>query len=413
MKNSNTSFKIVDNGSITSPKGFLASGICTGVKENEQLDLALIYCKKKAVAAGVFTQNNAMAAPVIISKEILKRQSLKAIIINSGNANACTGKRGMEDAETIQKTTAAFLDIDSTEVAIASTGVIGVPLPMDNIIEGIPEAAKQLSKKGGKAAAQGIMTTDTINKEIAVEIELDGKIATIAGIAKGSGMIHPNMATMLGFITTDIVISPSYFQAILREITEGTFNMVTVDGDTSTNDSVIAMANGESGNREMNENHPQKDMFVQALQYVCEYLAKSIAKDGEGASKFIEVEAHGFITVSDARKAAKTIAGSNLVKTAIFGEDGNWGRMICSLGYSGVPFDMEGVKLNLSDGQEKNVKVLENGLPLEYDEELVTTILKNQSVRIIVEANNGSSSATAWGCDLTYDYIKINGSYRS
>ncbi len=405
--------KEIVNGTVTTPKGFVASGIHTGVKEEGQLDLVILFSEKEAAAAGVFTQNLAMAAPVIISKEMIKNHHLRGIIINSGNANACTGSRGMEDAKKIQEATAKALNIKKDDLALASTGVIGVPLPMDIILKGIPVAVEQLSKEGGKDAAEGIMTTDTINKEIAVEIEVDGKTVTLAGMAKGSGMIHPNMATMLGFITTDADVEAEYLQEILQEVTESTFNMITVDGDTSTNDTVFVLANGMAENMTINASHPDRKLFKMALKQVSEHLAKSIVRDGEGASKFIEAEAVGFPTLQDARIAARTVLSSNLVKTAIFGGDGNWGRMICSLGYSGAPFNMDTIALTLGNGTSETIKVLDKGLPLDYDEAAVEKLFEDKYIRIIIEANNGPASAKGWGCDLTYDYVKINGSYRS
>ncbi|RQD69595.1 MAG: bifunctional glutamate N-acetyltransferase/amino-acid acetyltransferase ArgJ [Tindallia sp. MSAO_Bac2] len=413
MNKAHYSGKEIANGTVTSPKGFIASGVHTGVKEDNQLDLAILFSKTEAIAAGVFTQNQAMAAPVIISKDVIKNHRLRGVVINSGNANACTGSRGMEDAKAIQAKAAELLNISPDELALASTGVIGLPLPLDNILSGIPEAVSKLSENGGKDAAKGIMTTDTINKEIAVEVEIDNKIVTVAGMAKGSGMIHPNMATMLGFITTDAAVKPEYLQNALQEVTDSTFNMITVDGDTSTNDTVIVLANGKAENHRIDKDHPERDKFFEALQQVSEYLAKSIVRDGEGASKFIEAEARGFKTLSDARKAARTVLSSNLVKTAIFGGDGNWGRMICSLGYSGAPFNMETVELTLGNGQGEMMKVLENGLPLDYDESFVEKILEDNHISIIIEANVGAVSAKGWGCDLTYEYVKINGSYRS
>lgn len=401
------------NGTITAPKGFVASAVNTGVKEDGQLDLSIILSEKQAKAAGVFTQNIAMAAPVILSKEVIKNHRLRGIVVNSGNANACTGSRGMEDARKIQETAAKSLGIAAEELAVASTGVIGIPLPMQHILKGIPEAVDKLGKEGGKEAAEGIKTTDTTNKEIAVEIGIDDKIVRIAGMAKGSGMIHPNMATMLGFITTDADVESQFLQKTLEEVTESTFNMISVDGDTSTNDSVFLLANGMANNQEIHELHPDKEIFKLALQQVSEYLAKSIVRDGEGASKFIEAEASGFPTVKDARKAARTVLSSNLVKTAIFGGDGNWGRMICSLGYSGAAFSMDKIALTLGNGSGERIKVLEKGLPLEYDEVSVENLLDDKNIYILIEANNGPASAKSWGCDLTYDYVKINGSYRS
>ncbi len=405
-------YTLIPGGNATSPTGFKAGSVHSGVKSSKD-DLVILYSEYPTVATAVFTQNLAAAAPVQISREVFQQQDVRAVLVNSGNANACTGHKGLEDAHLTQQKAAEALNLKPHQVALASTGVIGLPLPMDKLLAGIPMAAEALSIEGGAKAAEGIMTTDTNPKVMAVATSINGKIVTIGGMAKGSGMINPNMATMLGFVTTDAAVDPAYLKKTFKEIVADTYNMITVDGDTSTNDTVILLAGGSAGNEIIDENHPEEAKFREALMAVNQHLAVSIVKDGEGATKLIEAVTEGFATKADARMAAKAVLNSNLVKTAIFGEDGNWGRMICSLGYSGAAFDLNQVALSLGNGQDQWVQVLEKGLPLDYDEDKVAEVLKDKLIKIHITAAAGEASARGWGCDFSYDYVKINGSYRS
>ncbi len=403
--------KIIDKGSITSPKGFKASGLHVGIKKAKK-DMALIASDVLAAGAAVFTQNKACAAPITLCKENIADGKVQAFIINSGNANACTGQKGYEDAKTMAKETADQLNIDAENILVASTGVIGVPLPMETISSGIKKVAENLGYEGGTAAAEAILTTDTGIKSIAVSVNIGGKDVVVAGIAKGSGMIEPNMATMLSFITTDAKVEEKFLQDLLNDVTDKTYNMITVDGDTSTNDMVGVMANGMAGNKIIDENHPEVTKFTEAFYYVNEYLAKSIVVDGEGATKFIEVEVVNAKTQIDARKVAKSILNSNLVKTAFFGEDANWGRIICSIGYSEAEFDIDEIEVFL--GKEGDmVKIIQDGGGTGFDESYIDKILKEKDLKIIVDLKSGNEIAKGWGCDLSYDYVKINGSYRS
>lgn len=401
--------KIIDNN-ICAPKGFLATGIHVGIRKNsEKADLALIMSKKPAAAAGVFTINKVKAAPVLLSQKNIKKGLLQALIINSGNANACTGKLGMQHAKKMVTTTAKTLNIKSTEVAVASTGVIGVPLPIEKIIANIPHAAQQINANGGDLAARAIMTTDTFAKSIAVEFEINGKPVRIGGIAKGSGMIHPNMATMLGFITSDVAISHTALKQALIFANQDSFNMISVDGDTSTNDMVIALANGAAQNELIDsKDHPNWPIFFNALTFICTYLAKEIAKDGEGATKLMEVQISGAANKKQAQLAARTICCSPLVKTAVFGEDANWGRIACAAGYSGAKINPEQLQIKLGP-----LLLFNKGIPEIFDEAEARKLLQEKNIIIQLDLGVGAATATAWGCDLTYDYIKINASYRS
>lgn len=403
-------FQIFD-GDVTSPKGFLASGIHCGIKKYKR-DMALILSDVVGVGAAVFTTNKACAAPVVVSKENLKSGIMQGIIINSGNANACTGIKGLNDAKEMVVNAAEALNLPMESILVSSTGVIGVPLPMDKINQGINMAIKELSYDGGKEAAEAIMTTDTRMKNISVVFEIDGKEVTLGGIAKGSGMIHPNMATMLSFITSDINIEGEFLQKVLTDTADNTYNMISVDGDTSTNDMVAVMANGLAENSIMNENHPQVDIFLEAFYYINEYLAKTIVRDGEGATKFLEVEATGFLNDREAKKVVKAVLNSPLVKTAFFGEDGNWGRIVCSVGYSGAEMYIEKLEVTLKS-QWGAIKIVENGQGANYLEEEMSMLLKHQDITILINGNSGNGVAKGWGCDLSYDYVKINGSYRS
>lgn len=403
-------FKIFD-GDVTSPRGFKASGLHVGLKRYKK-DMALIVSDVLAKGAGVFTTNKACAAPILLCKGNITDAQIQAIIINSGNANACTGQKGYEDALAMAETTANELNISSENVLVASTGVIGVLMPMEIILDGIKKVADDLSYAGGRAAAEAILTTDTCIKNIAVSVDIDGKEVTIGGIAKGAGMIEPNMATMLAFITTDVNIDEVFLQKLLNNVVDKTYNMITVDGDTSTNDMVSVMANGMAGNVIIDEKHPEVEKFVEAFYYVNEYLAKSIVRDGEGATKFIEVEVINAKSSMDAKKVVKSILNSNLVKTAFFGEDANWGRIICSIGYSEADFNIDEIEVFL--GKEGDmIKIIKDGKGTGFDEQYIEKILKEKDLKIIVDLKNGDEKARGWGCDLSYDYVKINGSYRS
>ena len=395
-------------GGITAPKGFKACGLTAGIKKNGKKDLALIYSEVVANSAGVFTTNKVKAAPLLITMENLEDGKAQAAIVNSGNANACTGKQGYLDAlETVQ-TTAEALGIKDKDVLVSSTGVIGVQLPVNKVIDAIPTAVKFLSIEGNKAAAEAIMTTDTFMKEVAVQFQIAEQTVSIGAMAKGSGMIHPNMATMLGFVTTDVNIEQQALQQALKYAVGKSFNMITVDGDTSTNDMVVAMANGLSENPEISLDSENYYLFREVLAFTCTYLAKEIARDGEGATKLLEVIVENAPTEEDARKAALAVAKSSLVKTAIFGEDANWGRIIAAVGYSGAEFQPDLVDIFL--GSEK---MAEKGCGLPFDEAKAKKILEEKFVTIKVNLNFGTQGATAWGCDLSYDYVKINADYRT
>ncbi len=396
-------------GGITAPQGFTAAGVYAGLKK-EKKDLALIVSSTPAVAAAVYTRNRVQAAPLVVTREHLKSGLARAIVVNSGNANACTGERGYRDAREMAAVTAAAAGCEPWQVVVASTGVIGVPMPMDKIREGIQTASRQLAVAGGSDAATAIMTTDTIIKETAVQLSLGGVTVTIAGIAKGSGMIHPNMGTMLCFLTTDAVIDRDDLEQALRAVVDRTFNMVTVDGDTSTNDMAVILANGCAGNAPLTiEEHAA---FRAGLEDVCRQLARLIARDGEGATKLITVEVRKAASEQEARLAARAVAGSNLVKSAIFGADANWGRILCAAGYSGAAIDPERVDIYL-ESQAGCEQMAAGGEPLPFSEEKALAILQEEEIVITLDLNQGHACATAWGCDLTYDYVKINATYRT
>ncbi|MDA8212048.1 MAG: bifunctional glutamate N-acetyltransferase/amino-acid acetyltransferase ArgJ [Clostridia bacterium] len=408
-------FEIIAGG-VTAVPGFQASGVHVGIKQTNKTkkDIALIYSKVPAVAAGVFTTNKVQAAPVLISKEHLQGGQVQAVVANSGNANACTGEQGLGDARAMAHAAAFALGLEPEQVLVASTGVIGVPMPMEVVLPGIKQAAEALSEKGGQAAAEAIMTTDTFAKEIAVRVNLGGTQVTIGAIAKGSGMIHPNMATMLAFVTTDAVIDRLALQEAVKKATEKSFNMITVDGDTSTNDMLVVLANGIAGNSPVSLESPELTAFSEALDYVCIEMAKAIARDGEGATKLVEVRVQGAKTGDDAKKAALAVAKSSLVKTAIYGSDANWGRILAAVGYSGADFDPAAIDLYLQDQLgEITERMMAKGAPLAFNEEKARMILDRNYIIIIVELNQGPAQATAWGCDLTYDYVKINADYRT
>jgi len=407
------SMQIIDGG-VTSPKGFMANGSHVGIKKKKK-DLSVIYTVFPAKGAAAFTTNVVKAAPVLWNQKIIhERGNIQAIVINSGNANACTGEKGMQDAMLMAKTAADALNLKTEEVLVASTGVIGVPMPMDIICPGIKQTIEGLgdSREAALMAAEAIMTTDTYPKEIAVSFTVQEKTVTIAGMAKGSGMIHPNMATMLSFITTDLNISYELLDKALKESIADSYNMISVDGDTSTNDMVIVLANGAAGNDLIEEENEDYEVFKKALHYVNSHLAKEIVRDGEGAGKFIEVQVKGTKTKEDARILAKSIITSNLVKTAFFGEDANWGRILCAMGYSGVQFDVNHVTIEFRSKAGK-IALMEKGLPILFDEELALKILKEKDIQVIACLQEGEEEATAWGCDLSYEYVRINGDYRT
>lgn len=392
-------------GSVCAPEGFLSSGISCGLKRSGKKDLAIIFSKVPATASGLFTTNSVKAAPVIVTSKQIKSGIARAIIVNSGSANCCTGAKGLKDAEKMIELTASALKIAKKRVLVSSTGSIGKPLPIKKIANGIKKASGLLSKDS-KGAAQAILTTDTRTKEIAVKISIGKNTVTIGGMAKGSGMINPKMATMLSFVTTDAKIKPALLRKLLTFAVNNSFNMTTVDRDRSTNDMVLVLANGLSG-IEIKEGSSVYKKFAEALQYVCTHLAKEIARDGEGATKLIEVKVQGAKTGADARRAAKIIVGSNLFKAAVFGEDPNWGRVMAALGYSGTFVDPS--KVSVSIGKSKLVS---RGKGVKFNSKAKQE-LKKKEVKFLVDLRLGKGSATAWGCDLTYDYVKINAKYRT
>lgn len=398
----------VENGSIVTPKGFYAAGLYSGVKRKRK-DLGVIYCEKLANAAAVYTLNQIQAAPITVTKETLnKSKQIQAVIVNSGNANACTGSQGVIDARSMQKVTADKFEIDEAHVAVASTGIIGLPMPMDQILPHIEQLTLGQSEEDAEAFEEAILTTDTFQKSTCYQTKINGKTVTMAGAAKGSGMIEPNMGTMLGFITTDAVISSEYLDMALKEAVNQTFNCITVDGDTSTNDMVIVLASELAEHDTLTKDHPDWANFVQLLRQVSEDLAKQIARDGEGASKLIEVEVKQAPSTAEARQIAKSVVGSSLVKTMVFGTDANWGRVIAAVGYSGVDINPDTI-----DMQVGPISLLKSSEPTSFSEEEATAYLENDKVKITVDLNLGDSSGKAWGCDLTYDYVKINASYRT
>jgi glutamate N-acetyltransferase/amino-acid N-acetyltransferase len=404
----------VIKGGVETPKGYKTGGLEIGIKRKRK-DLTILYSEKPANAAIMTTQNIVRAAPIEWCEKVMKKSFKKqAIVINSGNANACTGQKGVIDTEKMAVKTAKALSINSEDVLVASTGVIGVQLPVEKILTGIDELVPILddSIESGVHAAEGIMTTDTTTKICALEIEIKGKVVTLGGIAKGSGMIHPNMATMLSFVTTDANIDESVLQDLLKEVTNSTYNMISVDGDTSTNDMVVVLANGMAENECITKNSEAYEIFKEAFFFINEYLAKSIIKDGEGASKFLEAKVEGTKTESDAKKLAKSVITSNLVKTAFFGEDANWGRIISAVGMSGVKFDPSKVTLEISS-TEGLITLLNEGTPILFDEEKAAKVLAETEIEIKLFLQEGEASAKAWGCDLTYEYVKINGEYRT
>jgi len=395
-------------GGVTAPKGFLAAGVACGLKKDGKKDLAIVYSEDPAAAAGVFTTNIVKGHSLQVTMEHIKNGYAQAIVINSGNANACVGEQGMKDAREMAELTAQLLDCPPEDVLVGSTGVIGSRLNMPLIRSGIRTAVASLSAEGGRDAQEAIMTTDLVAKEIAVELEIQDETVRIGAMAKGSGMIHPNMATMIGVITTDANISKSLLDKALRETVMHTFNRVSVDGDTSVCDMVIILANGQANNAGIVREGMEYEKFKDALDQVCTHLARMIARDGEGATKLVEIVAQGAINAEDAYKVVSAIAKSPLVKTAIFGEDANWGRIITAAGYSGASFDPNLVDIFIGD-----LMVCQNGTALNFDENAAKKILQRKEVKITINLKRGTFSDRMWTCDFSYDYVKINGSYRS
>ncbi|HEY9853303.1 MAG TPA: bifunctional ornithine acetyltransferase/N-acetylglutamate synthase [Leptolyngbyaceae cyanobacterium] len=404
------------DGSVTAPRGYRAAGITAGLKASGLPDLALIVSDAEAIAAGVFTTNHVCAAPVVYCRERLQaKHGAKAILCNSGQANAATGLQGIADAQESARLLSEALNIAPEDILLASTGVIGQRIKMDALRSGIPQIVTALSETGGESAAKAIMTTDLVKKSIALETTIHDRPVRIGGIAKGSGMIHPNMATMLSFVTCDAAVSPSLWQQMLSRATDRSFNQITVDGDTSTNDTLIALANGQSRTPAITEMGTEAEKLEEMLTAVCQYLAKAIARDGEGATCLIEVVVTGATDDKSARQVARTIAGSSLVKSAVFGRDPNWGRIAGAAGRAGVHFDQNDLQIKLG-----NFLLMENGQPLAFDRSAASqylkaaaagAYLKEDTVLITVNIGNGSGFGKAWGCDLSYDYVKINAEY--
>lgn len=397
-------YKVISGG-VTAPRGFKAAGVACGIKRSGKPDLAIVFSERDASAAGVFTKNEMAAPSVVLSRDNLAKGSARAIVVNSGNANACTGKQGEADAVSMAEMTARALGLCADEVVVASTGVIGVPLPIDRIRRGIEEATASLSDAGSADAAAAILTTDTFPKERAIEVELSGGTVRIGGIAKGSGMIAPDMATMLAFLTSDASIHPDDLRSALRSVAERTFNSITVDGETSTNDMVVALANGASG---VKVGHGDLPAFEKAFEKICSELAKMIVRDGEGATKLVEITVDGAKSDAEAKKAAMAIANSNLVKTAAFGCDPNWGRIVVALGHSGVRLDPGSIAIKIG-----GIGIVDAGSPLPFDEKAASDEFGKEEVRIEVNLGIGEGAATVWTCDLSYDYVRINSEYRT
>lgn len=398
-------------GGVCAAKGFSASGVHCGIRKNkDKRDLALIYSEKRAAAAAVYTTNLVKGAPITVTKQHLSDGYAQAVICNSGNANTCNAN-GVEIANQMSKLLGEAMNIAPEDVVVASTGVIGQPLDIEPIKNGIPELVKNLGDNS-ELAAEGIMTTDTKLKETAVSFEIDGVTCRLGGIAKGSGMIHPDMATMLVFITTDCAISPEMLKKALSSDIENTFNMVSVDGDTSTNDMVTVLANGEAGNKTITEDGEAFGEFMKALNTVTVYLCRKIAGDGEGATKLLECKVSGAKTPCDAKTVAKSVISSSLTKAAMFGSDANWGRVLCAIGYSKANVDITKIDVSFKSSKGE-ILVCKNGAGVDFSEEKAKEILLMEEIEIIINLNDGDYSSTAWGCDLTYDYVKINGDYRT
>lgn len=397
-----------DTQGVTFAKGFTAAGVKAGIKKSGNLDVAVIYTKTQAVVAGTFTQNKVAAAPVYVSKEVVATGTAHAIVANAGCANACTGQQGLDDAHKMAQIAADELGVNANDVIVGSTGVIGVNLPMDKLEAGIKDAVANLSIDGSDNAGRAIITTDTHSKSVTCEFELSGKTVRMGAIAKGSGMIRPNMATMLCYITTDIAIDQALLQKAVSGCVEKSFNMISVDGDMSTNDMVIVLANGEANSAKITEENADYQIFFDKLMMLCTELAKQIAADGEGASKFLTINVKGAKSFADAKTVGMAIANSPLVKTAFFGEDPNWGRVICAVGYSGA--DMVPEKTVVKFG---GITIFANGTGATYDEKALAHVMKEKDIVIDIELNMGQEDATVWSCDLSYEYVKINGEYHT
>lgn len=404
-------------GGVTAAKGFFAAGLEVGIKAGHtgKKDMAMVYSDVPCKVAGTFTSNVVKAAPVKYDQNVVDNSPfVQAVVVNSGVANACTGKEGMDNCEALAKKAGEQLNIPQEAVLIGSTGVIGAQLPMDKMLHGVELLTKELGseKKYGTLAAEAIMTTDTVSKEIAYETEIGGKTVTIGGMCKGSGMIHPNMCTMLAFITTDVNISKEMLTEIVKADVKDTFNMISVDGDTSTNDTMLVIANGKAGNPEITERNEDYNEFANVLRKINTYLAKKMAGDGEGATALFEVTVENADTKENAVTLAKSVVTSSLVKCAICGHDANWGRILCAMGYSGAQFDPEKVDL-FFESKAGKIQIIENGTAVDYSEAEATKILSETEVTAIADVKMGDKTATAWGCDLTHGYIEINADYRS
>ena len=403
-------------GGVTAAKGFSAASTAARIKYEGRTDMAMIYSASPCTAAGTFTRNVVKAAPVIWDRDLVKsRKPMHAVVVNSGIANACTGQEGLDYCRQTAEAAAASLQIPADSVLVGSTGVIGFQLPIDRIQAGVAALAKDLGTdtEHGTAAAKAIMTTDTHKKECACTFEIDGKTVTVGGMSKGSGMIHPNMCTMLAYVTTDAAVEADVLQTAVSAIVDETFNMISVDGDTSTNDTLLVLANGEAQNAVISAAEgPAYEALYEALYIICRELAMQMAGDGEGATKLIEVNVQGMDTIANARTLAKSVICSSLTKAAVYGSDANWGRILCALGYAGVEFDPGDLQLYFVDGDTKML-IFTEGAAADYSEEEATELLKKEKVTILAQFHMGDASATAWGCDLTYDYVKINADYRS
>lgn len=408
----NKNFKFID-GTVTSPLGFTAQGVCASIKPSNttKRDLALIYCEKPCSAAAVYTKNLVKSSTIQVTKKHLENGIAQAVIVNSGNANTCNAD-GVEVAEKMCKIAAETLSVNPDDVIVASTGVIGQPLPIETVVKSVAEMKGKLSKDGGTNAAEAIMTTDTVKKEMAMEMTLGGKKVTVGGIAKGSGMIHINMGTMLSFVTTDAAVSAEMLECALREAVEDSYNMVSVDGDTSTNDTLAIMASGLAGNEPINEKNEHYKIFVAGLTEAFKSLAKQLAGDGEGATKLLVCTVDGAKTKKDAVTVSKSIICSSLLKAAMFGADANWGRVLCAIGYSGADVDVTKVDVSFQSCKGE-ILVCKDGAGVEFSEEKAKEILLEKEINILVSLNDGDGKAEAYGCDLTYDYVKINGDYRT
>lgn len=406
--------KIITGG-VTAAKGFEAGAAEAGIKYKDRTDMAVVYSRTPCKAAGTFTSNVVKAAPVVWDKEIVSNSAyVQAVIVNSGIANACTGKQGYDYCIETAEAAAEALQIPREAVLVASTGVIGMQLPIEKIKAGTKELAgvKEAALEAGTRAAEAIMTTDTVSKQAAVEVEIGGRTVTIGGMCKGSGMIHPNMCTMLAFITTDAAISKELLQHALSEDVKDTFNMVSVDGDTSTNDTLLLLANGMAGNAEITQQNEDYEKFAEALHYINETLAKKMAGDGEGATALFETKVIHAETKEQAKTIAKSVICSSLTKAAIFGHDANWGRILCAMGYSGAQFDPENVEL-FFQSKSGCIQIYKDGTAADYSEEEAVKILSDEEVTVLIDMKEGNAEAAAWGCDLSYDYVRINADYRS